>query len=319
MSTNTLALNRCRLWTALVTPMQQNGEIDTSALLALVREQSDCGNGLLILGSTGEALNIPLEQRKTVVQTVCESNPSVPVMVGVGGCDLDSTLSWIDFLETQPIDACLMVTPLYAKPGEEGQYQWFRTLMDRTSRPCMLYNIPGRSGVALHPSALSRLCVHPNFWSVKESGGTTESFVRYQQALTKGHLFCGDDAMMADYVPYGAVGLVSVASNAWPAETAAYVRLALANELNQRDIFLWQQCSQALFSASNPVPVKTLLAIEGRISSPQVRLPLHVSDLSSSDPLTNASQQVRNWFEKCRNSGRLERLERLEEELELAS
>lgn len=305
MEHNNTSLSEYILWTALVTPLQQDGSVSEEDLKNLLREQEKAGNGIVILGSTGEALNLSLQDKMKVVEITVSLGLKVPIMVGTGGHDLESVLGWLNFLETKAVDAYLMVTPMYAKPGAEGQYHWFKTLMDRVSRPVMLYNVPGRTACALNPEAVTRLSSHENFWAIKESGGSTDSFIKYDRAITKGCVYCGDDPLLPDFVPFGAHGLVSVASNVWPEETHAYAQLALANELNQKDLFIWKTASNALFVASNPIPAKALLTLEGRISTRLVKLPLHQDDLKSPEILLDASKLVRNWFENCRYSGRL--------------
>lgn len=299
-------LNEYKLWTALISPLDEKGNISEADLRNLLSEQEAAGNGIVILGSTGESLNLGLRAKKRVIEIASEMKLNVPLLVGAGGHDIEDTIDWLIYLETKPIHGYLMVTPIYAKPGEEGQLGWFSALMDAVTKPCMLYNVPGRTGCVLNTSALTRLSTHQNFWAVKESGGSTESFIRYKNAIARGYVYCGDDPLLPDYVPHGAIGLISVAANVWPMETMAYVTFALANELNQRDIFLWQNAGNALFTASNPVPVKALLAAEGRITTPVVRPPLSHRDVRDVQSLINTSQMVRNWFEQCRISGRLE-------------
>lgn len=310
-----MRLNEIKLWTALITPLLDDGSVCVRDLKKLLKNQESAKNGIVILGSTGEALNLSLEERKRVVETTVSLKLKVPVMVGVAGHDLGSTLNWLKYLETVDVDAYLMVTPIYSKPGAEGQFQWFNTLLNNVTRPSMLYNVPGRTACALNTEAVTRLSSHENFWAIKESGGTVESFIKYTKSISKGHIFSGDDPLLPDYVPFGAVGLVSVASNIWPKETNVYVQLALKNELNQKDLFIWKTASNALFIASNPVPAKALMKLEGQITSNMVKLPLHQSDLRSPEVLIEASKMVRNWYSECRYSGRLKNLQNSEKEI----
>jgi 4-hydroxy-tetrahydrodipicolinate synthase len=300
-----MRLNEFKLWTALVTPLLEDGTVNVKDLQKLLKIQENAKNGIVILGSTGESLNLSLEEKKLVVETTVEMKLSVPVMVGVSGHDLSSVLDWLRFLEGVAIDAYLMVTPIYSKPGAEGQYYWFKTLLDNVSRPSMLYNVPGRTACVLNTEAVTRLSNHPNFWAIKESGGTVDSFIKYTKSVNNGHVFCGDDPLLPDFVPFDAAGLISVASNVWPNETHAYVELALRNELNQRDLFIWKTAGNALFVASNPIPVKALMAIEGQITSGTVKLPLHQDDLKTPEILIEATIMIRNWYSNYRYSERL--------------
>ncbi len=285
------------LWTAIVTPLTADGDLSLTDFETLLRMQESAGNGIVILGSTGEGLNLSEEERRRIVAFTCSLNLTVPVMCGVGGFDLPGTLTWLRYLETQHLDAYLMVTPLYSKPGENGQYAWFSALLNTATRPCMLYNVPGRTGCQLNKEAVRRLASHPHFWAIKEASGSEEQFAAYVAAARDVLVFSGDDPMMGEYAPLGAHGLVSVAGNIWPDATRTYVELALAGELTPEDIALWKEASAALFIASNPVPVKTILMLDGHISTNTVKLPLHANDMPPSHPLSAISRRVRDWHE----------------------
>lgn len=299
------------LWTALVTPMDESGAVHESDLIRLIHEQDACLNGIVLLGSTGEALNLTLKERKRVVEIATSVQRNTKLIVGVGGHDLDATLGWLNWLETQPVDGYLMVTPIYSKPGEEGQYHWYKSLMDAVTRPCVLYNVPGRTAVSLNENAVQRLYEHPNFVAIKESSGSVDRMIIYRDSGSNQHILCGDDPLMGEFALNGASGLVSVASNVWPIETQAYVYLALQQRLNLVDLNLWKQATNALFTASNPIPAKALLASESRISSATVRLPLHKDDYKKLNDLRNWAAKIRLWYENCRYSGRLEELDTL--------
>ncbi len=299
------------LWTALVTPMDESGAIHESDLIRLIHEQDSCLNGIVLLGSTGEALNLSLNERKKIIQIATSVGRTTKMIVGVGGHDLEATIEWIKWLETQPVDGYLMVTPIYSKPGEEGQYQWFKSLLDTVTRPCVLYNVPGRTAVSLNENAVRRLSDHPNFDAIKESSGYVDRMIIYRDSAPNQHILCGDDPLMGEFALNGACGLVSVASNVWPIETQAYVLLALQQRLDLVDLNLWKQATNSLFTASNPIPAKALLASEGRISESMVRLPLHKDDYKHLNDLKSWSVKIRLWYENCRYSGRLEQIDNI--------
>jgi len=284
------------LWTAVVTPLGQDFHVDFRALTALVKDQEEAGNGLLILGSTAEALNLTLTMKKKIVEHVLELNPKTPMMVGVGGHQLEETLEWVQFLETKNIHAYLMVTPLYAKPGPIGQYYWFKTLMDAVTKPVMLYNVPGRTAVALSTEAAQKLSNHKNFWAIKEASGSVEKFKGYLKAAGGKAVFCGDDALMPDFALAGASGLVSVASNAWPKETHLYVTQCLSKKFDDKE--LWTNASNSLFVVSNPVPVKRLMFENGKIHTPFMVSPLSHEDMVDSTPVTKANELVKAWYQR---------------------
>jgi 4-hydroxy-tetrahydrodipicolinate synthase len=302
------ALNQFPLWTALVTPFkapknpEDSLEVDYASLRSLILEQEQAGNGLLILGSTAEALNLSLEMKKEIVTTVLTWGPKVPVMIGVGGHDLPACVDWLKWLnqldDNHQFHSLLMVTPHYAKPGAEGQYHWFKTLMDLSSKPVMLYNVPGRSGIALNLKAVERLYSHPQLWAIKEASGSVERMKEYKTAMKEKAVFCGDDGLTPEFTAQGAQGLVSVASNVWPEATHLYVKQNLSKTFDASE--LWKKASDSLFLASNPVPAKAILAEQKRISSNVMMPPLSHLDLNATQlaEIKNYHQQVIKWFEE---------------------
>lgn len=264
--------------------MRADGSVDYRSFETILREQEEAGNALLILGSTGEALNLEPGERKDILDFVTGLGVGVPVMVGVGGTNLRKTAAWIDYLNALPgLHAYLLVTPLYAKPGDHGQRQWFGTLLDRAERPAMLYNVPSRTGVALSHRAVHWLSEHPRLWAIKEASGSAEEFARYGRDAPRARLYSGDDALLPAFSALGANGLVSVAANAWPEQTREYVLQNLAGTFADHE--LWDAACRALFSASNPVPLKVLLARLGRIRHPVLRPPLSADDMTGMETL----------------------------------
>lgn len=284
------------LWTAIVTPMMENGAVDFESLKRVVNQQIEAQNGLLILGSTAEALNLSLTDRKAIIEFVVNMKPSMPIMVGVGGNLLEEQKEWMTYLATLPVHAYLLVTPHYAKPGPKGQFEWFKGLMDHSTRPCMLYNVPGRTGIAMSVEAVTRLNGHRNFWAIKEASGSVEKMKEYLTAAGGKQIFCGDDALMPDFANAGARGLVSVASNAWPRETHLYVEQCLKKTFDAKE--LWTKAANSLFVCSNPVPVKRLMFERGVIRSAKTAAPLSHEDMTSAEPVLAAHEAVTSWFKK---------------------
>jgi 4-hydroxy-tetrahydrodipicolinate synthase len=292
-------INSIRLWTALITPMDDNGEVDFQILEKLCRQQDEAGNGILVLGSTAEALNLDQEEKKKIFEFVPTLNLNVPLMAGIGGINLKDTVSDIEYLNSLNYDCYLLVTPLYAKPGEKGQTHWFHTLLEKSNRPCMLYNVPGRTGCPLNLKTVSTLKNHLNFWAIKEASGSPIDFEKYVSASSPKKVYSGDDAMLIEYVPLSCQGLVSVASNAWPKQTSLYTNLALSNELTKNH--QWPKWSNDLFLASNPVPVKSLMEHNGDIGTSVCRPPLNHQDMKQLDHLIESNDEVNNWYESSNN------------------
>lgn len=287
------------LWTALVTPMEENGAIDFTSLENLAVKQQDAGNGILLIGSTGEGLALHDAEKREVVEYVASLGLEVPLMVGVGGMNHSNQTEWIEHCNSLPVDAFLLVTPLYAKPGPVGQFQWFKTLLDASEKPCMLYNIPSRTGSDLDFSVAEKLEKHSNFWSVKEASGSISTYRMFRERIPTIPLYSGDDALLAAFRPFGCSGLVSVASNVWPEATRLYAERCLAGETDS--LFpLWDRAVRALFSASNPIPVKKLLHIRGDITANTLRPPLTEEELNETSVLTTLDNEITQWYENNR-------------------
>lgn len=279
-------------WTAMVTPMDAMGKVDYKSMETLLRRQQNAGNGILILGSTGEALAFSEAEKREIAQWVCSLELDIPLMVGVGGFRLPEILEWLRFCDDLPFDAYLLPMPYYARPGKSGQLQWFSQLLDAVSRPCMLYNIPHRSGAKLSLSTLQRLADHENFWAVKEASGSEEEFASYVQMLPQQRIYSGCD----ERVGPGARGLVSVMANVWPEATQVYVQQWLDGSVDEA---FWLPAVTAS-NGCNPVSVKQLLFLKEWISTPYLRPPLHPDDGKRPAVLLKQDQRVAAWYKELR-------------------
>lgn len=268
------------LWTALVTPMNEDGSVDYSSFESLLKKQEAAGNGVLILGSTGEGLNLHEEEKRAIVKFTKLLELDVPMMVGIGGFNLSGQVDFIHYCNEIEPDAYLMVTPLYAKPGAQGQFEWFNELMAETEIPTMLYNVPSRTGVKLHPSVPAKLADEfDHLMGVKEASGSVDEFRAFREVAPTVDFYSGDDGIMPDFAREGAVGLISVASNVWPEATHRYVNLCLSKDTEIIQP-VWKEATKSLFMAPNPVPVKVLLHYKNWIKSDTVRLPLSLGDIT---------------------------------------
>lgn len=293
-----MSLTDFSLFTALVTPMDENGDLHLDDLASLIHKQDEAGNGVLVLGSTGEGLALSLEDKKQVVKTAASLNVEIPIMVGVGGFNLRSQLQWIEYCHQFDVDGFLLVTPLYAKPGPQGQVQWFKSLLDAAQKPCMIYNVPSRTGTKMSVQVIKELHDHSNFKAVKEASGSIAEYQEYRKAADDIKLYSGDDGLVPFFAMAGCDGLVSVASNAWPAATHEYLNQCLDGR-GPELLPLWQECTATLFKGPNPAPVKMLMHEKGWISHSALRQPLNVADVEDMDLLIEADQRVEEWFENC--------------------
>lgn len=284
------------LYTACVTPFTQDGmAIDYISLEKLLRMQVRANNGLVIFGSTGEGLSISLQEKRKALEFICRLQLDTQLIVGVPSHNFAEALEWIDFCNNLPINGYLMTTPIYTKPGILGQTRWFESLLEASNYQAILYNIPSRAGIALHTETVKNLAKHPRFVAIKDSSGNVESIVDYQIIASNIAIYCGDDHLIPAMAAEGAVGLISVASNAWPQATRYYVHKALQGDLCMGT--LWWKACRALFAASNPVPIKALLHEIGLISHDIVRLPLAREDFNSINDLIKYNKII-NMFEE---------------------
>jgi 4-hydroxy-tetrahydrodipicolinate synthase len=290
-----MKLNSTAVYTAIVTPFLDSGAPDLATFGTLLRRQEKAGNGVVVLGSTGESLAMRLADRKAVVEATAALKLTVPVLVGVAGFQLEECVEWISWCKSQ-VDGFLLVTPIYAKPGRVGQEKWFTSLMDAAGKPCMLYNVPSRAGIRLNPEALKAVSSHTNFWAVKESSGSVEDFLEYSAAAPNARMYCGDDGLMPYFSSAGAKGLVSVASNVWPEATRRYAELSMAGT-HTGLLPLWHEAAESLFTASNPIPVKALLHAKGWIPRPDTLAPLATQDLGGKnlERVQAADRAVLKW------------------------
>lgn len=286
-----------KLWTAIITPLNEDLSLDLESFENLLREQEKARNGIVILGSTGEGINLDLAEKKKIVEFSANLNLNVPVFVGVGGSGLPQVKEWLEYCESKNIQGYLMPTPLYSKPGVIGQYNWFKELLDSVKRPCMLYNVPSRAGTTLQRDALKKLIDHPNFWAIKEASGSVEEFKAYSELLKGKEIFSGDDSLTPLFAKHGCSGLVSVASNIWPEKTNIFLEKSLNGTLSDDDFSTWDEVSNSLFLAPNPVPAKVLLYNQKRIKNKSLKAPLTFADLSKIDEenLNSSIDKIKNW------------------------
>ena len=265
--------------TALVTPFKRDGSLDEPALRALVAWQLDSGVDFLVpCGTTGETPTLSHEEWLRVIDiTIATAAGRVPI---VAGATSNSTREAIEKAKTisarKGVDAILTASPYYNKPTQEGQYQHFKAIAEAVDKPLILYNVPGRTGANIEPATLGRLSQVKNIAAVKEASGNISQIAEVFDAVPENFLvFSGDDAITLPVVALGGVGIISVASNEIPREMAELTRAALANDWTKarRLQRKYLALMQANFIESNPLPVKAVLAMMGKIEE-VYRLPL---------------------------------------------
>jgi 4-hydroxy-tetrahydrodipicolinate synthase len=265
--------------TAIVTPFQQDGFIDDTALRNLVTWQVESGIDFLVpCGTTGETPTLSRDEWLQVIDTTIEVVAGrVPVVAGATSNSTQDAVEKAREVASRPgVNAILTASPYYNKPTQEGQYRHFKAIAEAIDKPVILYHVPGRTSAHIEPGTLARLADVPNIAGVKEASGNISQIADVLNAVPESFLvFSGDDAITLPVVALGGVGIISVASNEIPAEMAAMTRAALNNDwTTARSIHRkYLPLMQANFIESNPLPVKAALAMMGKLEE-VYRLPL---------------------------------------------
>ena len=263
---------------ALVTPFAADGSVDFDALGHLVNFHLDNGtDGILVLGTTGESSTMTHEEDNEVVRFVVERVAGrIPVIAGSGS---NSTQTMLDkSLEYQRLgaDGLLLITPYYNKSNEEGIYRHFKTVADAVDIPCILYNIPGRTGCAISVRNVERLAAHPNIMGIKEASGNVGYAADIAHCLSDSfRMYSGEDALTVPLMSLGASGTISVWADVQPARVHEMCRAFLDGDVQRARKLQVEALPliHALFGEVNPIPVKEALAQMGMLER-NYRLPL---------------------------------------------
>lgn len=287
------------LGVALVTPFMQSGAVDFAAVAKIVDNLIEGGvDYILVLGTTGETPTLTSDERKALIRFVRDRVAGrVHLMVGVGGNCTRDVVATLRTWDLSGYDAILSVNPYYNKPNQEGLYQHFKAIAEASPLPVMLYNIPGRTGVNMTPETIARLATDcKNIIGVKEASGNLAQMEQVE-ALTPSDflLISGDDGLTVEVIKRGGVGVISVLANAYPAETAEVVNLALNGDIEEAEQKLkaLDAIISALFEEGNPVGIKTALHLKG-VCTNTMRLPL----VSGSEALQEKMKKLIAEYEK---------------------
>jgi 4-hydroxy-tetrahydrodipicolinate synthase len=274
------------VYTALVTPFK-NGRVDEDALRGLIEFQLKEGvDGLVPCGTTGEAPTLSYEEHERVIElTVKYAKGSVPVVAGTGSNSTKEAIELTEGAKRLGADACLLTTPYYNKPTQEGLYLHYKEIAGAVDMPLVLYNIPGRTGINMTPETIKKVAEIPNIVGIKEASGSLVQVSEIYR-LTGGSftILSGDDNIFLPMMSVGAVGVISVLSNIMPKELKELYRAFMekkdvvkARDLHTRLMPLFQ----GMFIETNPIPVKEALYYMGMIER-GLRLPLcPLSDANS--------------------------------------
>ena len=285
------------LGTALVTPFRKDGSLDEPAVRRLVRRQVEAGVHFVSpCGTTGEAPTLSDTEKVHVCRLVVEEVAGrSPVLAGAGGYNTREVITLARELEGIGVSGILSVTPYYNKPTPEGLYQHYKAIAESTALPIVLYNVPGRTGVNLDVQTVVRLASIPNIVGVKEASGNVVQMSEIVAAVPSDFfLLSGDDPLAVAVMAIGGRGLISVASNAVPAEMVQVIELAEKGDFAAaRRLHGWLlPLLQVNFCEANPIPVKAAMAAMGLIEE-TYRLPLVPPSPAARDKIMRVLQELK--------------------------
>lgn len=265
---------------ALVTPMHSNGEVDWENLDKLVDMHVEKGtDSIVAVGTTGESATLNCDEHCQVIKRVVERVAGkIPVIAGTGANSTSEAIELTAEAKAVGADACLLVTPYYNKPTQEGLYQHYKAVAEAVDIPQILYNVPGRTACDMQPATALRLAEVPNIVGIKEATGDIDRAKELIANAPEGFaIYSGDDETAVELMLAGGHGNISVTANVAPAEMAKLCSLAMngeaeeARNLNQS----LMQLHNSMFVESNPIPVKWAMAEMGWMGY-GIRLPLTV-------------------------------------------
>ena len=262
---------------AIVTPFS-NGKVNEEKLRELVEFQLENGTDAIVpCGTTGESSTLDYEEHDRVVQIVVEQvNKRVPVIAGTGSNSTREAIEMTQHAKELGADGCLLVTPYYNKPTQEGLFRHYSAVADAVAIPQILYNVPGRTGVNLLPETVARLSVNKNIVAIKEATGSLQQASEILALCGENiDVLSGDDFITFPMMACGAKGVISVLANIMPKAVGDLTDAFFAGDLAKaRELHLHTlKIGNAMFIESNPIPVKTALGLMGKCSD-EVRLPL---------------------------------------------
>lgn len=263
---------------AIVTPMHSDGSLDYPAFNRLLDWHIESGtDAIVVVGTTGESATVSVEEHvQLVTHCVDYVAKRVPVIAGTGSNSTDEALFFTESARQHGADACLLVTPYYNKPSQEGLYQHFKLIAESVDIPQILYNVPGRTACDLHVNTVARLADLDNIVAIKDATGSVARGLELIETVgDRLAIYSGEDAISRELILAGAAGTISVTANVAPLLMAEMCALALAGDAAGAAAVDAKLAAlhKHLFAEANPVPVKWALNRMGRIES-GIRLPL---------------------------------------------
>lgn len=263
---------------ALITPMDEQGEVDYDGLERLITfHLSEKTDALLVLGTTGESSTLSSEEEEEILRfTVEKVNGKVPVIAGAGTNATKKTIDRVNRFAELGADQVLVITPYYNKTSDAGLLAHFTAIADRSPIPIILYNVPSRTGMTIPIQVLERLAKHPKIIGIKEASGDISYVMAVARLLNETFvLYSGNDDMILPVLSVGGSGVISVWANIKPKQVHDLVSAFNNGNIEKAQAIQLEALPliHALFSETNPIPVKAAMEILGLPAGP-LRLPL---------------------------------------------
>lgn len=264
--------------TAIITPMHQDGSVDYEAFGRLIDWQIAQGiDAIVAVGTTGEGSTLSDEEHKEAIKFCVEKVAGrVPVIAGTGSNDVAYAISLTEYACQVGADAMLLVTPYYNKATQNGLIASFTAVADVSTKPCILYNVPSRTGCNLLPQTLQKLAKHPNIVAVKEASGNISQIAEVAALCGDDiDIYSGNDDQIVPILSLGGKGVISVLSNLIPAETSEICKAFFRGDVETagKMQLSYLELINTLFCEVNPIPVKAAMAAMG-YGDNALRLPL---------------------------------------------
>ena len=274
--------------TALITPFK-DGAVDYAALENMLEFQINGGlDALVICGTTGEPATLDDDEHKRVLEFAIEKvNKRVPVIAGTGSNNTQYAIDLSRFAERAGADGLLLVTPYYNKCSQKGIVSHFNTVADSVNIPCIVYNVPGRTGFCISVDSYKQLAKHENIVATKEASGNLLLMMEVLEACGNDlNMYSGDDQQIVPLMSMGAIGVISVFSNIMPAEAHRIAKLCLDGDFKTAASLQlkYLRLMNGLFMQVNPIPVKTAVSKMGFCSN-EFRMPLCPMDDADNEKL----------------------------------
>lgn len=280
--------------TAIVTPLTKDG-IDYENFARLIEWQIAEGiDAIVAVGTTGEGSTLTDEEHKAAIKFCVEQvNGRVPVIAGTGSNDTAYAIELTKYACEVGADAMLLVTPYYNKATQKGMIESFKAVADASTKPCILYNVPSRTGCNLLPASVAVLAEHPNIVAIKEASGNISQIAELAAlAGDKIDIYSGNDDQIVPILSLGGIGVISVLSNIMPKATSDMCKLFFDGKIEQSRKLQLQLLPlvNALFCEVNPIPAKAAVSAMG-YGANYLRLPLTVMEKANEEKLLSLMKE----------------------------